>query len=94
MLLPTARLATRDLTWDAPTRRFVAEASELRVSASRVWDDACDLGYTLVGRDARMVPVVVNDEPRDAEGDLLYTDYAPLFPKDRQTFAGLRVFND
>lgn len=93
-LLATPPLATTNLSWYAPERRYTAEASELRgLRVGRVYDDACDEGLTLIGRNGEEVPLVLShEETRD--GDLLWTDFTPVRPTDRRLFAGLRIFND
>jgi hypothetical protein len=96
MLLQTPALATSNpaLSWDAPERRFTAEASELPgLRVGRAYDDACDEGLTLIGRDGQERPLVLSHEEY-AMGELLWTDFTPIRPPDARTFAGLRIFND
>lgn len=73
---------------------MVGEASTLQFRPERVWDDACDVGVTLVShRTGREVVYVVEDMARDGEGDLLWWD---LLPADlsMRFLPPLRVFND
>lgn len=53
ILYPNPEHSTRDFAWNPLTKTFVAEASELRWKPGwpplhRVYDDACDEGFTLV----------------------------------------------
>lgn len=91
---PTLSTANPALSWYAPERRFTAEASELReLRVGRVWNDSCDTGFTLVGRDGKERPLVLShEELRD--GDLLWTDFTPVYDDDARIFAGVRIFND
>lgn len=93
-LLNPKPVSTNRFTYHSGTATFVAEASDLgRDPFGRVWDDACDIGLTLVSaRTGAQVVFAVAGEARDGEGDLLYWD---LLPADRNAPAlKVRVYND
>lgn len=52
---------------------FIAEASELRnFCLGQVYDDACDLGFTIISaKTGKGAVFVENDPEKDAEGDVL-----------------------
>jgi hypothetical protein len=84
---------TDRFSWLPGERLFVAEASDLP-ALTRVWDDACDEGLTLVShRTGQNVPVVIASEERDREGDVRYWDLVPIDPNKRDLFK-VRIFND
>jgi hypothetical protein len=69
---------TRQLTWDAGRRWFIAEASELP-EPGRVWDDACDVGYRLIShRTGRSVVFALSDTRRDGDGDVQVWVFKPI----------------
>jgi hypothetical protein len=71
---------------------LVAEDSSLP-RPSRVYDDACAAGYTLVSHHTgREVVYVVNEVVKE-DGDLLYWTLIPAARRDRG-LPNLRVFND
>lgn len=85
-------VSTARMTWVPATRMFVAEASEIG-PFTRVYDDACDVGMTLISqRTGNAVTFVVNHTERDAEGDVLYDDLVPADFKPRGFT--VRIFND
>lgn len=92
--LPLPRRSTKEFTWCSRSRRFVAEISELHnaVLASRVFNDACDEGFTLVSeRTGEEMTMILESESRDNEGELLYWTFKP----ERETaLFTVRVFND
>jgi hypothetical protein len=91
-LRPTT-ISTCQLTWQPAEHRFVAEDSDLP-RPSRVYPDACDLGYTVVSqRTGREIVVAVQHEQRDAEDDILYWDFLPVDRSESELFT-LRVRND
>jgi hypothetical protein len=92
ILRPTI-IGTHLLTWYPSDKLFSAEDSDLP-RPSRVYDDACDLGYTVVSaRTGRAVVVVFESVTRDAQGDVLYWDARPVVRSERELFT-LRIFND
>jgi hypothetical protein len=93
ILHPTP-ISTSQLTWIPAERKFVAEDSGLP-RPSRVYSDACDLGYTVVSqRTGREVVVAVGHEQRDdAGGGVLYWDFLPVDRSESGLFT-LRVLND
>lgn len=75
---------------------FAADASDLtgQLRLGRVYDDACDEGFTLVShRTSREVVFALHHEERDREGDLLYTEFRPASPHQRG-IAPVRIYND
>ena len=94
MILTPPAVSTENLMWHAETSTFVAEASDLGVGFGRVYDDACDVGLTLVSRydDRQPIVMVVNHEERDADGDVQYWD---LVSADFKPVGfTVRVYND
>lgn len=86
-------VSTDRFVYDPERRVFSAFASDLPAFA-RVFDDACDVGLSLVSaRTGRAVPVTVDGTERDAEGDLLSWTLRPVAAADRGLFAVV-VFND
>lgn len=77
---------------------FVIEASDLGPDfrLGRVYDDACDVGFTLVSArtgDRRVFTSV--GERRDDDGDLLYEDFALVGPSGRvDQSLRVRIIND
>lgn len=52
---------------------LVAEISDLRnISFERVWDDACDVGLTIISHHTRREVVYTAQEQRDREGELTH----------------------
>jgi hypothetical protein len=92
----TARFTRTDL------REYVAEASDLgRNPFGRVYDDACDIGLTLVHeRTGRQLVLYVHDEHRDAEGELQWWELRPVPRRDQPGMlpgaedTRVRVYND
>jgi hypothetical protein len=97
-LLKPCPTSTTMFTYDARTCTFATEASSLdeggrREWLERVYDDACDLGLTLVSHTTGAeIVFAVAREVRDAEGDLVYTELRPA----RSGQGGMRVvvYND
>jgi len=76
-----------------------AEASSLGWQPSRVYDDACDIGYTLISHKTGAMVVFAESHRETHEGDLLYTDYEPVgTPMSGIRYNGipclLRIYND
>jgi len=97
MILRPTHISTSRLTYDAATMILAADASDLP-NPSRVYDDACDVGYTLVShRTGKEIVFAHVDTIKDREGDVLYDIYRPA---DFKTPAHLRnnlvlhIFND
>jgi hypothetical protein len=81
MILTPTRLSTRNFTYYSPDRLFVAEASDLGrdFRRGRVYDDACDVGFTLVSHaTGAEIVFASNGETRDADGDVLYEEFVPV----------------
>ena len=82
-------------TWDAPSRAFVAELSDLGPNPlERIFPDACDVGLAISGvvRDVRFY---VDEERRDVDGNLESIVLRPVSADERYA-PGVRVilFND
>lgn len=92
-LLRPTRVRTQAFTWVPQESLFVTEDSNLP-RPSRVFDDACDVGYTFVSeRTGRALVIVQDHTERDADGDILWWTYRPLSRELRDKFA-VRIFND
>lgn len=93
-LLKPCPIFTDAFHYDGATNTFTAEASGLP-RMGRVYDDACDVGYTLISeRTGREVVFVVTHEERDREGELLWTDLTPARPTPGHSCGTVRVYND
>jgi len=78
---------------------LVAEASDLpgRGRLGRVWNDACDVGLTVISQATGNQVVFCEEEHRrDAEGEWMWTDLRPAERSDRARFPNLivRIYND
>lgn len=93
MILRPAPVSTDRFTYIAARNEFVADASDLPQLA-RVFDDACDVGLTLVSaKTGREVVFAVKHEERDREGDLLWLELGPATTH-RHFYGTVRIFND
>jgi hypothetical protein len=93
--IPSSRLtvARETIELDGLRTLLVAEMSDVG-GLGRVYDDACDLGLTVIGQ-RREVVFVVEREQRDAEGELLWEDLIPANLADRREVRmAVRLFND
>lgn len=95
MQLNTPKISTRPFLYDPTTNTFSAEASDLRgFRLGRIYDDACDIGFTLVSqRTGREIVFALAHEERDREGDLLFEDFRPV-NRNEWGAGTVRVFND
>ena len=93
-LKPT-RVSTERFNYNAASNTFSAEMSDLTgLHMTRVYDDACDVGYTLVSvKTGREIVFAVEHEERDGEGELLWID---LRPANRSEWGAgtVRLYND
>jgi hypothetical protein len=83
----------RQFMFDAATRSFVAEISDTN-GLGRVWADSIDEGLSVRGATGALVTFVVDDEHRDADGDLTHwtlVSYSGLRADGRYT---MTLFND
>lgn len=84
------------MSYNAKTRTFAIEDSMLchsKIIPSRVWNDACDVGYTLVShRTGKEVAMAMDDVLRDADGDIQAWVYKSVWPKGMDI--KLTVYND
>lgn len=72
---------------------LVAEDSDLPGRFERVWNDACDVGLTIMDGDGREVVYAVNHEER-RDGDLLWWDLIPAISAGERSEPRVQVFND
>lgn len=93
MILKPTPISTRAMSMHSGM--LVCEHSDLRnAPMGRVWDDACDIGYTVVShRTGREAVYAVEHVQRDGEGELQYTDLRPASHADH-ALPTLRVYND
>jgi len=92
MILRPTPVSTEQLKFDKEENLLVAEDSSLP-RPSRVYDDACDEGYTVVSHHTGREVVYASDTSWSDGGDLLYWDYRPVNRADWEC-PTLRVFND
>lgn len=96
-LLRPCPIHTSRLNYNARERVFSEEESTIG-APGRVYDDACDLGYTLVSaRTGREVVFAQTFTSRDIGGDVAFWVYEPEpYQKRLGELAGVRliVFND
>lgn len=92
MLLTPTKISTERLSFDKKGRLLVAEDSDLP-AASRVWDDACDVGYTVTSAHTGRVVIYALHSEVTRDGDVLYWDYLPVSLLDGGC-PTLRVLND
>jgi hypothetical protein len=96
MLLRPTPISTDRFIWLGYEceRLFVADASDLMdLPMSRVYDDACDEGYTLVSAKTGKEVVVVVEKIEKHDGDLIFWELVPVDSKYRGKFA-VRIYND
>jgi hypothetical protein len=93
MILKPTRIEAKTFTYVAAERKFIAEISDFGkgFQFGRVYDDACDEGFTMVGQRDEVVFAVDHTE-YDAEGDLLFWKLVSVTPK-HKGFTAI-VFND
>lgn len=91
-ILSPPSVNTRELTWIKDESMFVAEDSSLP-SFGRVWDDACDVGLTLVSHMTGKALVCAVEHYEVKDGDLVWWDLQPIDPRFHNSFV-LRVYND
>jgi len=100
-LLRPCPIDIRRFTWSPTTKTLVAEASDLKgLTPERVYDDACDVGLTVVSPGKGDKPygqaVFVQDRiEKDAEGDTVAWHYK-LAAGQSETDADMKVviYND
>ena len=66
--LKPAPVAAGQFDYDPASRTFTAEISSTH-GFGRVWDDAADVGLTILGRTEDVVFVVVDEKVDAADGD-------------------------
>jgi hypothetical protein len=92
MILKPAPISSSNFTFKNNT--FIAEASDLRnFELGRVYDDACDAGFTIVSeKTGKHVVFAETDADVDSEGDFLAWNFVAV----TKGFEKLKVviFND
>ena len=73
---------------------FIGEASELKdLKLGRVYDDACDMGFTIISeKTGKGVVFAQTEDTLDAEGDLLSINFVSVTPG--LTHLKVVIFND
>jgi hypothetical protein len=98
MLLNPPSISTERFLYLDTEKVFAAEASDLGsdFELGRVYDDAADVGFTLVSqRTGDRLVFVLYQQHRDGEGELLYDEYRAV--KGPVGFTGdlsVHIFND
>lgn len=96
VLTPTP-VSTERFRYDAANRLFTVEASDIGLGHGlefeRVFDDACDVGLSLISAKTGQVIACAIEHEELREGDTLYWDLRPAERKDRDLFT-VRIFND
>lgn len=95
MILRPTPVSTKRFTWCAAARVLVADASDLLDRPyGRVYDDACDVGLTIVShRTGREIVCVLIDRVKNTEGEVLVEILRPVRPQDHGLFE-VHVLND
>lgn len=96
MILRPAPVSTDRLHYTPARNEFTAEISDLGrgFNFGRVYDDACDVGVTVVSaRTGREIVFAVEHEDRDREGELLSWTLRPA-NRNEWGAGSLVIFND
>lgn len=93
MILKPAPVPSSKFTWDSKSKTYVAEMSDLGkgFQFDRVFDDAVDVGLTLMGEKMDVVFTVDAVEVKD--GDILFWTLVPASLSLRPV-ASMTIFND
>jgi len=92
-------IVTGQMMWDAATKTFIAEMSELQARFEQIWPDSCDIGFRVAssktGKEARFF---VDREVKNNEGEIEMWILKPV-PEDIRRLPGLegvmmKIFND
>ena len=92
MILRPSPISTRDCVWDGTSNLFVADMSDLGhgFKFERVYDDACDIGLTLIShRTGKEIVFVFTGHIRNNEGELMGWELESLGSTFKMT-----IFND
>ena len=77
-----AHLSTRNFHWQKLPRSFFAEISELpnkTIPLKRIFQDACDVGFTLVSEwTGQEMDFYMNEEKRDRNNDVIAWEFLPV----------------
>ena len=95
MILSPAPVSSRPFSYI--DGMLVADLSDLGrdFRFGRVWDDACDVGLTVISaRTGRKVVYVIENEQRDREGELQYIELRPASRFESDDLPAVRLFND
>ena len=84
----------RRLTYSAAGNLLVAEMSDFGrgFEFGRVWDDACDVGFTVIGRTGREV-VYALDREQMRDGELVAWRFKPA-KRSEEFLPEVVIFND
>lgn len=94
LLNPGPYVHVSQLFWHPETRTFCADISDIGGRFGRVWDDACDEGFTLVSRYSGKDQIVFAvDHTEVREGDVMYWDLKPAKTGLTVPF-NVRIYND
>lgn len=96
MILRPTPVSTDRFTYERATGIFAAELSDFGrgFRLGQVYDDACDVGLTLVSaKTGRGIVFSVYQEQRDRDGDLQWIDLEPADVRERGV-ARVRLYND
>jgi hypothetical protein len=100
MTLQPSPISSSQFNYHPGENLLTAEASDLRdLRQGRVYDDACDVGFTVVSARTGAARIfVMAREEFDREGDLLYVDFE-MIPESKTGDAvadalRVRLYND
>ena len=81
MILNPSPISSVHLNYDREKKKFYGELSLLRKGLGRVYDDACDAGFTIVSKKTGKSAVfAIHREKRDKDNDLLYIEFVCVTP--------------
>ena len=93
MLIARTTIHSGHLTYT--NGRYVGEASELERLLRPLYDDACDIGFS-INHQGKVEPFYLDESSskRDNEGDLISMLMYPVNEKLRNTGLVIEIFND
>jgi len=97
VLKPFPYLRSSEFSWNAETKKFSAFASDLKGFGrlGRVYDDACDEGFTMISdRTGREVVFVSAGTEHDREGDVQAWVFVPAVGQRDRPDCLVVIFND
>jgi hypothetical protein len=99
MTLQPSPISSSQFNYHPGENLLTADASDLGTIGGRVYDDACDVGFTVVSARTGAARIfVMAREAFDREGDLLYVDFE-MIPESKTGDAvadalRVRLYND